>query len=86
VLRVVLEARAECTDHFRARFAEGFELGIIDAIDVLTQMIGDLRQLAFNVFTMYPGDRKRFRCQFSSDNLIRRQFFTMGPIPFDETG
>ena len=45
----MLKAGAQRSDHFGTRFAQRFELRFVDALDVLPQMIGYLRQFPFDI-------------------------------------
>ena len=54
-LRVVLKTCAECPDHFRAGFAKRLELRLVNSLEVLAQVFGNLRQLTPDVLTMDLG-------------------------------
>ena len=63
-LCVMLKACAECPYDFGAGFAKRLELGFVYPLDIFAEMIGNLRELTFNVFTVKTGIGRSFIGRF----------------------
>jgi len=62
----MLKARAECSDDFSTGFAKCLKLGFVYSLNVFAKVIGKFGQLAFNIFAMNAGIRRRFVVRFHS--------------------